>query len=120
MMPNTISVVPTMYRLRAAVSIWSRKMNPKMTIGMVPITRYQPMRALRSLRSEGVVHERTHVVAMRSRSRQKYRTTASIVPSWMMAVKRAPGSFHPKKAGASSRWPELEMGRNSVSPWMIP
>ncbi len=78
------------------------------------------MRALRSDRSAGLVQERTHVVATATRSRQKYRTTASMVPSCTTAVNSAPGSSQPKKAGTSSRCPELEMGRNSVSPCTTP
>ena len=57
---------------------------------------------------------------IRTRSRQKKITTASIVPSWMTAVKSAPGSSQPTKAGTMRRWAVLETGRNSVSPWTIP
>ncbi len=47
-------------------------------------------------------------------------TTAAIVPSWVTAVNAAPGSSQPRKAGTIRRWPVLEIGRNSVSPWTIP
>ena len=30
------------------------------------------------------------------------------------------GSFQPSRYGTRMRWPELEIGRNSVSPWTIP
>ena len=30
------------------------------------------------------------------------------------------GSFQPSSAGTRMRWPELETGRNSVSPWTTP
>src|SRR3954449_9904858 len=46
--------------------------------------------------------------------------TAAIVPSWMIAVNAAPGSSQPAKAGTMRRWPVLEIGRNSVSPWTMP
>ena len=46
--------------------------------------------------------------------------TAAIVPSWMTAVKAAPGSSQPAKAGTIRRCAVLEIGRNSVSPWTIP
>src|SRR3712207_5017523 len=43
-----------------------------------------------------------------------------MVPSWVTAVKAAPGSSQPRKAGTIRRWPVLEIGRNSVSPCTIP
>src|SRR3954447_6556518 len=46
--------------------------------------------------------------------------TAAIVPSWTTAVKAAPGSGQPRKAGTMRRWAVLEIGRNSVSPCTIP
>ena len=30
------------------------------------------------------------------------------------------GSVQPSRYGTRMRWPELEIGRNSVSPWTIP
>ena len=57
---------------------------------------------------------------MRTRSRQKKITTASMVPSWMTAVNSAPGSSQPAKAGTMRRCAVLETGRNSVSPCVIP
>ena len=53
-------------------------------------------------------------------SRQKYRTTASSVPIWITAVYAAPGSSQPKNFGKIARWALLEIGRNSVSPWITP
>ena len=38
----------------------------------------------------------------------------------MTAVKAAPGSSQPANAGTMRRWAVLEIGRNSVSPCMIP
>ncbi len=46
--------------------------------------------------------------------------TAAIVPSWTTAVQAAPGSSQPQKAGTMRRWAVLEIGRNSVSPCVIP
>ena len=43
-----------------------------------------------------------------------------MVPSWVTAVKAAPGSSQPRKAGTMRRWPVLEIGRNSVTPCTIP
>src|SRR5215210_626723 len=43
-----------------------------------------------------------------------------MVPSWITAVKAAPGSSHPKNAGTMRRCPLLEIGRNSVRPWTMP
>src|SRR5213080_493984 len=46
--------------------------------------------------------------------------TAATVPSCTTAVKAAPGSSQPAKAGTIRRWAVLETGRNSVSPCTIP
>src|SRR4051794_748037 len=43
-----------------------------------------------------------------------------MVPSWTTAVKAAPGSSQPRKAGTMRRWAVLEIGRNSVSPCVTP
>ncbi len=85
---------------------------------------YQPMRASRSRgsdrsRSAGP-SVRTHDTVIRHRSSLKYRSTAAIVPSCVTAVNAAPGSSQPRKAGTMRRWPVLEIGRNSVSPWTMP
>ncbi len=47
-------------------------------------------------------------------------STASSVPIWMTAVNAAPGSPHPNSSGKIRRWALLEIGRNSVRPWMTP
>src|SRR3954469_6406695 len=47
-------------------------------------------------------------------------STATVVPSWITAVKAEPGSSHPTNAGTIRRCAVLEIGRNSVSPWTIP
>ena len=112
--------MPIRYSERAPLSIWSRKAKPKMPIGIVPSPMYQPMRASSSPRSSGRNRLRNHVLTMFHRSLRKYRSTAAIVPSWVMAVKAAPGSSQPRKAGTIRRCPVLEIGRNSVSPWTMP
>jgi hypothetical protein len=56
-------------------------------------------------------------------SRQKYKTTAAIVPSWMTAVNAVKpawltlGSIH---AWTRRRCAVEEIGRNSVRPWTTP
>ncbi len=55
-------------------------------------------------------------------SARKNVTTASRVPTWHAtsnAIPKRPGS-HPKNARARIRCPELETGRNSVSPCTTP
>ncbi len=47
-------------------------------------------------------------------------STASSVPIWITAVNAAPGSPQPNHSGKIRRWALLEIGRNSVSPWMSP
>ena len=47
-------------------------------------------------------------------------STASSVPIWMTAVNAAPGSPQPNSSGKIRRCAELEIGRNSVSPWSRP
>src|SRR3954471_9457439 len=46
--------------------------------------------------------------------------TAAVVPSWITAVNAEPGSSQPTNAGTIRKWPVLEIGRNSVSPWTMP
>src|SRR6187402_3983829 len=47
-------------------------------------------------------------------------STASSVPIWMTAVNAAPGSPQPKASARIRRWALLEIGRNSVRPWIRP
>src|SRR5919112_2750365 len=47
-------------------------------------------------------------------------STASSVPIWITAVNAAPGSPQPNSSGKIRRCALLEIGRNSVSPWMTP
>src|SRR5829696_9426878 len=47
-------------------------------------------------------------------------STASSVPIWMTAVNSAPGSPQPNSSGKIRRWALLEIGRNSVRPWITP
>ena len=53
-------------------------------------------------------------------SRAKYTSTAASVPSWLTAVKAAPGSLPKNTPDTMRRWADEEMGRNSVSPCTIP
>ncbi len=90
-----------------------------MPMGMVPMMTSQPMRTSGSPfglppRSERDQAERT--LPMRFR---KNTTTASSVPSCVMAVNVAPGS-PPMKSPAMRRCALEEMGRNSVRPWTRP
>src|SRR5919202_1002147 len=57
-----------------------------------------------------------------SRSRQKNETTASTVPVCIAASKESPNRSwsNPRKYCARSKCPELEIGRNSVSPCTTP
>src|SRR3954464_4703731 len=47
-------------------------------------------------------------------------STATVVPSCMIAGTAAPGSDQPANAGTIRRWPVDEIGKNSVSPWTMP
>ena len=47
-------------------------------------------------------------------------STAAIVPSWITALKAAPGSGQPARAGITRTCPVDEIGRNSVSPCTMP
>ena len=40
----------------------------------------------------------------------------SSVPAWSMMSKNMPASFTPRSSFPRTRWPELEMGRNSARP----
>ena len=69
---------------------------------------------------------RTQAPTSRTISRQKYSTTATNVPRCRATSNVLLSSgFSSRKCqlnsqGTSSRWPELEMGRNSVRPWTMP
>src|SRR5688572_27781859 len=47
-------------------------------------------------------------------------STASSVPIWITAVNAAPGSPQPNSSGKIRRCALLEIGRNSVNPWITP
>src|SRR3989339_262801 len=51
---------------------------------------------------------------------QKYRTTAINVPKCKATSNESPGSEKRKSHGARIKWAELEIGRNSDAPWIIP
>src|SRR5918997_1698531 len=67
-------------------------------------------------------NERKNASAIRNRSRQKYVTTATSVPMWSATSKESPNRSwsSPRKYWPSRRCPELDTGRNSVSPCTIP
>ena len=46
--------------------------------------------------------------------------TASNVAKWSRMLNSWSGSSMPKKCWSRVRWPELEMGRNSATPWTKP
>src|ERR671916_1030435 len=63
-----------------------------------------------------------NAMAIRKRSRQKYETTATRVPMCNATSKERPNLSwsNPKKYCPNKRCPELDTGRNSVSPCTIP
>src|SRR5215210_6164812 len=40
--------------------------------------------------------------------------------AWSITSKVSPGSSQPSASGTSTRWPEDEIGMNSVRPWTAP
>src|SRR5918998_4523204 len=66
--------------------------------------------------------DRKNAMAIRKRSRQKYETTATRVPMCNATSKDRPNLSwsNPKKYCPNKRCPELDTGRNSVSPCTIP
>ncbi|MNI65888.1 hypothetical protein D3C73_1214160 [compost metagenome] len=57
-------------------------------------------------------------VASCSRRWRNTSTTARIAPAWMMMLKKSDRA--PSQCWAISRWPVLEIGRNSVKPSRMP
>ena len=57
-----------------------------------------------------------------SHARSALKTTAREprVARWTMTSKKSTGSRNPSRAWTTTRWPEEETGKNSVSPWTIP
>jgi len=120
-MPKTMSVTATIQSERKVVSIAFWNARPRTTIGTLPRMTSQPIRASGSLRGTLPDSDWTQRETIRAMSRQKYSSTAASVPSWMIAVKRAPGSPPVPSSSPTMRMCALEeMGRNSVSPWTRP
>ena len=92
---------------------------PTITIGIVPTMISRPSRSYspsRPLSAPGAA------AISFTTSARKNATTASSVPTWHAtsnAIPNRPGS-QPKNARARIRWPELDTGRNSVSPCTTP
>ena len=70
-MPNTISVQPTIHRLRKSSSMTSFSAMPSTTIGSEPTMMNQPIRASRWPRYSAWNSERTQVLPMRQMSSRK-------------------------------------------------
>jgi hypothetical protein len=119
-MPPTISVVPMIQRLRKSSSMTSLSRMPRITIGSEPRMMNQPIRASRWPRYSGFTSDLAHTDPIRQMSLRKKMSTASSVPIWMTAVNAAPGSPQPNISGRIRRCALLEIGRNSVSPWIVP
>src|SRR3954447_26150495 len=59
----------------------------------------------------------------RSQSARKYTSSATSVAIWSITLNARllmNGSVKPSRNGTTMRWPELETGRNPVSPWTTP
>ena len=116
-----MSAEPTSSSVRNSSSIGFLKASPRTAIGIVPRMMYQPRRASGSCGARSRASARAQ--PRRGDAPQvaaEVESTAASVPSWTTAVKAAPGSSQPKKAGMMRRWAVLETGRNSVSPCTIP
>jgi hypothetical protein len=84
-----------------------------MTAGMVPITR-----SMKSLRASV---SRDSVPRARSKSSpEKYTSSASNEAVCSMTSKASAGFSQPNNAGTSTRWPDEEIGTNSVRPCTAP
>jgi hypothetical protein len=70
----------------------------------------------------GSLRDRKKARSIPRRSRQKNETTASTVPVCIAASKESPNRSwsNPRKYCPRSKCPELETGRNSVSPCTMP
>ncbi len=116
---KTHSMVATIHRLRSSSRMRSWNAYPSAPIGSEPTMMSQPIRASGSPRGTLPTSDRAQARMIRAMSRAKNRTTAASVPSWVTAVKEAPGSF-PVSSPTTRRCALEEMGRNSVRPWTMP
>ncbi len=115
--PKTASSVATATGLRSFSSISPPKARPTTPTGIVPITMHQARRASGVIPPPANEPNQARVIARSSR--RKYATTANSVPTCTATSKASPWSCQPSRYGTSTRWPELEIGRNSDSPWTI-
>src|SRR5215212_9471901 len=126
----TINNTPTATRLKATTqglrTVFSKKLsrkNPIRAAGTVEARIKYASRCCGSARSlPPGESERTNAPAIPSRSRQKKETTATRVPRCSATSNGRPKRswLRPRKYCARSRCPELEIGRNSVSPCTTP
>ena len=85
-----------------------------MTAGIVPIIKNKTID-----RSSFIVESNIDFIRATSCLR-KYTKTASSVPKCTINSKDTPGCFTPRRFCTKTRWPEDEIGRNSVKPWIMP
>src|SRR4051812_49313171 len=101
----------------------SFRATPARTAGIVATTSSQASR-----RSGSWPIDRSRMAAKpagisRSQSARKYTSSATSVAIWSITLNARllmNGSVKPSRNGTTMRWPELETGRNSVSPWTTP
>ena len=121
--PTSTRLKTTTQGLRTDVSKKSSRKNPIRAAGMVEARIRYASRWSGSEKSlPPGVSERANAPAIRSRSRQKKETTATSVPRCSATSKGSPKRSwsSPRKYCPRSRCPELETGKNSVSPCTTP
>src|SRR5664279_2167443 len=109
--------------VRTAASRRSLRIGPAITAGIVATTSSQASFRLGSVPSERSRSEETPAGMITSQSARKYTSKATSVPRWSITLNASEvmnGSVQPSRCGTMTRWPELETGRNSVSPWTMP
>jgi len=108
------------------LSLTSSPRAPAIAPGIVPITIPHARRSS-TVWIPRVRIERIHAVRYRTMSRQKYTTAPTNVPMCratskvLFKVSLLAETMHQWKShGTRMRWPELDTGANSVSPWTMP
>ena len=112
-------LIATTSGVRIRASMTSPNNPPTITIGIVPTMISRPSRSSSPSRPVSAPGAAT---ISRVTSARKNATTANSVPTWQAAsnaIPNRPGS-QPKNARARIRCPELDTGRNSVSPCTTP
>src|SRR5699024_5798219 len=121
MTAKTINIVATSHNDLNLVSIDSSNSRPSTPMGMDPMMISQPIRTSGSECGTLPTSARHHWAMIRVISAQKYSSTASSVPIWVMAVNTAYGTSAPgKKHPTTRKCAEDEMGKNSVRPCTKP